>query len=112
MPEHIDHLKKAIEGVIGCCCRHYGTEYVKEEEAGEILWEGFVEVFEIDDYSEASMIYGWTVMDNQCKTHYIGIPKTPLVDSPLAAVRAALASECYPVENRSNAPTTLKAILH
>ena len=54
---------------------------------GKTAWEGDVHVFDLEGNELATEAYAWKVKDA-----IVTVLKTPPVDGPLAAVRAAIAS--------------------
>ena len=59
MSEYIENLGKAIAVMHECRCEHFGTEHVREEHKGELVWEGDVEIFQLDGHPDANIAYGW-----------------------------------------------------
>jgi len=92
MSEYIEELSKAIAAMHECRCEHFGTEHVREEHKGELVWEGDVEVFQLEGHPDANIAYGWGWEADAGGIDYIGILRHPPVESCGDAVRAALAS--------------------
>jgi len=92
MSEYIDNLSKAITAMHKCRCSHFGTEKVKEEFQGKDVWEGDVEIFQLEGHSQANVAYGWGWMDEKEEIQYIGILNLPPIESAKDAVKAAIAS--------------------
>ncbi len=61
---------------------------VHEQFGGETVWEGDVLVFELSGHPTASRCYAWEV-----DGRVTAVLHEPPVDSPRAAVRAAIAAE-------------------
>ncbi len=76
---------EAIQATHGAKARHTGQEHVEEHFEGELVWEGHVHSFTLEDHPTAELAYAF-VMDGDivCVLH------EPPVDSPIAAVRAAI----------------------
>lgn len=91
MSDYINNLTQAITAMHECRCKHFGTEYVREEHNGELVWEGDVEIFHLEGHPEANVAYGWG-WDDDGTVDYIGILNVIPVDSPQNAVKAAIAS--------------------
>ena len=67
---------------------------VKETFEGRTVWEGVVEVFDLIDHSTATRCYAWSyVVDDTEKRRFFAILHQGPVDSPVAAVRAAIVHE-------------------
>ena len=92
MSEYIDNLGKAITAMHECRCSHFGTEKIKEEHDGQIVWEGDVEIFQLQGHADANVAYGWGWEDCHKEIQYIGILNVPPIESAADAVRAAIAS--------------------
>lgn len=95
MSEYIDNLMEAITAMHECRCNHFGTEHVKEEHEGELVWEGDVEIFQLEGHPKANVAYGWGWEDDQKEIQYIGILQVPPVEDAATAVRAAIASSRF-----------------
>jgi len=95
MSEYIEKLTEAISAVHECRCSHFGTEHVKEEHEGEIVWDGDVEIFQLMDHPEANVAYGWGWDTGEGEIAYIGILNLPPIGQARDAVRAAIASGSY-----------------
>ncbi|HEV2289290.1 MAG TPA: hypothetical protein VGR81_10090 [Candidatus Acidoferrales bacterium] len=85
----IDELREAIKRLHGVESRHIESVPVKEMFQGKTVWEGIVEVFELVGHEKASRLYAWIQDVDGKKRHFTVLHVAP-VDSPLAAVRAAI----------------------
>lgn len=63
---------------------------VRETFEGETVWDGVVEVFELVGHPDADRVYAWPYVTDEGRTRIVCILSVPPVDSPLAAVRAAI----------------------
>jgi hypothetical protein len=99
--DYIAQLQAAILNVHGATSRHVETVPVIEEFQGETVWEGEVEVFDID-HPKAKRCYGWgyTVNENQGR-NYVAVLEVPPVTSPQTAVQAAIMSEIKNAKSKS-----------
>ena len=79
---------EAIRNSYGCKATFLGQKAVREQFEGKTVWAGSVLVFELQDHPTAKTCYAWSV-DNRVTTVLHEGP----VDSPEAAVRAAIAAE-------------------
>ena len=75
-----------------CGCSHFGTEHVREEHDGALVWEGDVEIFQLEGHQKANVAYGWGWTGDSDDIQYIGILNVPPVVSATDAVKAAIAS--------------------
>ena len=92
MSEYLENLMEAITAMHECRCNHFGTEHIKEEHEGKDVWEGDVEIFQLEGHPIANVAYGWGWMDDDDEIQYIGILQVPPVEDAITAVRAAIAS--------------------
>jgi len=61
---------------------------------GQTVWEGVVQVFNLIDHPTAKKCYAWSyVVDDTEKRRFFAILHQGPVDSPVAAVRAAIVHE-------------------
>jgi hypothetical protein len=72
---------------------HVESVPVKEEFQGETVWEGVVEVFELIGHPKASRVYAWAHDADGKKKRHIAVLHLAPVDSPQAAVKAAIVQE-------------------
>jgi hypothetical protein len=92
---YIEALQDAIRKTHGCESRHIESVPVKETFRGQTVWEGTVEVFKLVGHKKAKQCYAWghrSGRDDK-ESHYIIVLKIPPIDSPIAAVRASIASD-------------------
>ena len=78
----------AAEQAAGCEVVLVDFVHVIESRRCEVIWEDFVSVFS----SDKGAVYAWTV-EEEPENRHIAVVGTASIDSPLAAVRAWLASE-------------------
>ncbi len=81
-------FQEAIHATHGVQSQLVGRERVSETHKGETIWEGEVLVFTLQGHPTASLCYAWE-MDGQVTAVLHEGP----IDSPLAAVRAAIFAE-------------------
>ena len=90
MSERIDNLKNAVEKACGCKVRHARSSAVIEGFEGEHIWDGVVEVFDLEGHSRAKQCYAFLFAEDGhsvIKT-VLGVPP---VKSELDALRIAIA---------------------
>lgn len=95
MSDYIAELKAAFSKLHGVDAEYVETVPVREEFQGKTVWEGDVEVFEIRGHPKANRAFAWSHVAgaNDQQTNYITVLELPPVDSPQAAVKAAIMSE-------------------
>ena len=58
MSERIENIRKAVEKHAGCRAEHRESVPVTESYLDQIMWEGVVEVFDLDGHPTAKRAYG------------------------------------------------------
>ena len=87
------HLQAAVSELHGAPARHLETVRVREVHAGAVAWEGEVEVFALEGHPQAERCYAWiATLDDGTERTY-AVLHVPPVDSPSAAVRAAIVAD-------------------
>jgi hypothetical protein len=94
MPTDIEALGVSIQKLHGCKSTWVKSEPVKEAFKGQTVWEGIVEIFDLEGHPEATRCYAWSHgLDDSDKRKFFAVLHKGLVDSPQAAVRAAIVAE-------------------
>jgi hypothetical protein len=89
-----DQLREAVESMHGCCATIGGTVLVREEFRGQPVWEGVVHVFELLGHPNANTAYAWSSpIEGSIRRRIFAVLHQPPVDSPQAAVQAAIVAE-------------------
>ena len=90
---YIEELAEVIQHMHGAKATHVESVPVKETHQGQTVWEGVVEVFELQGHAKATHAYAWiSETENKIKQH-VTVLKIPPVVSPITAVRAAIVQE-------------------
>lgn len=94
MKIYLDDLKTTIKKLHGVESTHVETVHVKETHDGKTIWEGDVEVFELQDHPKARKAYAWIHgLDDTKANKHITVLALPPVTSPEAAVKAVIVHE-------------------
>jgi len=94
MPSYIEELRDAIRRLHSVESTHVESVPVKEVFQGKTVWEGIVEVFDLIDHPKAPRLYAWAYeTDNPKRPRHVTVLHVGTVNSPLAAVRAAIIQE-------------------
>lgn len=94
--ERIDRkeLERTIPDLHGSKARWIESSPVKEVFGGEPAWEGVVEVFDLQGHPTSTRCYAWSYrIGHSRKRRFFAVLHERLVNSPQAAVRAAIVSE-------------------
>lgn len=86
---YVDTLTRAIRDLHGCPARHLESVPVHEQFRGETVWEGVVEVFEID-HAQASRCYAWAFAKDDGGSQVVAVLGVPPITDAVAAVRASI----------------------
>lgn len=90
----IDALRDAIRNLHGCDSLHIESVPVTETWDDEVVWDGVVEVFALEDHPTAILAYAWAhEVDDSETRRFVAVLHTGVVGSPEAAVRAAIVAE-------------------
>lgn len=90
----IETLAKAIHDLHGCKAKWVESIPIKETFEGQTVWEGIVQVFDLINHPTAKKCYAWShSIDDSSKRRFYAVLHQHPIDSPQAAVRAAIASE-------------------
>ena len=94
-PGQIEILQQVIRNVHGCESSHLETIHVLETYEGQTVWEGDVEVFELQDAFNGRRCFAWGCVDEHPRKQrrYITVMAAPNVQTAEEAVRASLTSD-------------------
>ncbi|MDX6531260.1 MAG: hypothetical protein QOH41_3550 [Blastocatellia bacterium] len=92
---NIQELQDIIRKLHGTFATHVETVPVKETFKGETVWEGKVEVFDLQDHPKASRVYAWShdTDDPSNPRRHVTVLHLPPATSPLKAVQASIVSD-------------------
>ena len=92
---NIEELQTVIRKLHGSFATHVETVPVKETFQGATVWEGKVEVFDLQDHPKASRVYAWThdTDDPEMPRRSVTVLHIPPATSPLKAVQVSSASD-------------------
>ena len=92
---HIEELRDAIHRLHGGKATHVESVPVKEVFQGQTVWDGIVEVFDLDGHPMTDKVYAWfhdTGEDGRPPSKVTVLHVHPAL-SPVAAVRAFIVQE-------------------
>jgi len=90
----VAQLKEAAERMHGGSATLAQSVAVRETFEGKPVWEGVVHVFDLIGHPTAARAYAWSSpIEGSTKRRFFAVLHQPPVDSPQAAVRAAIVAE-------------------
>ncbi len=87
----IDKIKTAVERTVGGPVTHAGSAPVVETFQGKTVWEGIVEVYNVN-VPPPEVAYGFAV-EGKSGPDYVAVKGVGPINTPLAAVRAWIVSQ-------------------
>jgi len=84
-------LLHAVEVKAACGAIHLHTQPVRLIMDGSTKWNGKVEVYQLKGHPQARLAFGWGYM-SKGKVTYVTVMGVPPLETPLAAVKAFVAS--------------------
>lgn len=89
-----DDLKNAVEKMHACKAALVQSVPINEQYNDESVWRGVVQVFDISGHPTATTAYAWSSpVDGSDNRRIFAVLHIPPIDSPAAAVRAAIVAE-------------------
>lgn len=89
-----EQLKHAVERQHGVRAKLAQTVPVREEFRGLPVWEGTVQVFDLEGHPSATRAYAWSSpIEGSTVRRFFAVLHTGAIKSPLDAVRAAIVAE-------------------
>jgi hypothetical protein len=93
MSVYIDFLAEAIERTHNAKATHIESVPIREEFNGRTVWDGEVEVFDLEDHPNAGRCYAWGFeSDDGTGKQAVAVLVLPPIDGPRRAVQAYIAS--------------------
>src|SRR5882762_2166702 len=90
----VDELQKAVQSMHGGTTTLAQSVPVRETFEGKPVWEGVVHVFDLAGHPTATRAYAWSSpIEGSTKRRFFAVLHQPPVNSPQAAVRAAIVAE-------------------
>ncbi len=89
----IERLQKAILDLHGCKSKHSRSVPLHETFEGETVWQGVVEVFDLENHALAKIAYAWSYKGDDSKIHYVAVLGVSPINSPNDAIRAYVVAE-------------------
>jgi len=91
MSDVLAEITRAVERAVEGPVKHRESVPVVETFRGQTVWEGTVQVYDVDTPPPATA-YGWAA-ESDHGTRYVAVLGKPPVESPITAVRAWIVSQ-------------------
>lgn len=88
--DYIAELQTVILNVHGVAAEYVETIPVHEEFQGRTVWDGEVEVFDLQNHPKAKRAYAWGYSTDDDDRRYVTVLELPPVTSPETAVKASI----------------------
>ena len=89
----IREMQNVIRFQHGCLSTHVASIPLTHQVNGKIVWQGEVEIFDLQDHPIAKRCFAFAGRDSYNKEHLIAVLEHCPVDSPRSAVRAGLVAQ-------------------
>ena len=92
---YIEELTDVIRKLHGAEPRHVETVPIKEMWQGQTVWEGEVEVFDLEGHPKTTRVYAWAheTEDADHSRRHVTVLHIPPATSPRKAVQASIVSD-------------------
>jgi hypothetical protein len=92
---YIEELIDVIRRLHGTEATHVETVPVTESHEGQTVWEGEVEVFDLEDHPKASRVYAWAhdTDDPERPRRHVTVLHVPPATSPRKAVQLSIVKD-------------------
>lgn len=93
-PDELAELQAAIKRLHGCESRHVASVPVNETFKGKPVWQGVVEVFDLEGHAKAKQAFAWKHASGKGDgSRFVAVLAVPPVTTAQDAVRAAVVAE-------------------
>jgi len=89
----LEQLEQAIKDLHGSKSNHASSVTVHETFKGKTVWQGNVEVFELENHPQAKLAYAWAYKGDNGKMYYVAVLGVPPINSADDAVRAYVVTD-------------------
>lgn len=98
-------LQEAIHHLHGCASEFLESVPVKEAFQGKVVWDGEVQVFRLKGHRTSDRCYAWSHSTDGSRRRFLAVLHAPPVDSPRAAVQAAIVADHRARGGQAEGPT-------
>jgi hypothetical protein len=101
--DYLDRLQVAVSQLHNCGAVWRETVPVHELFQGQTVWQGEVEVFDLNGHPKAKRAYGWshTHGSQDEQERFVAVLEIPPVESAVTAVRASIMADAQKRKNKS-----------
>ena len=94
-PDYIARLQVTVSQLHNCGALWRETVPVHEIFNGQTVWQGEVEVFDLNGHPKAKRAYGWSHRHGQNDEgeRFVTVLEIPPVESPVTAVRVSIVAD-------------------
>jgi hypothetical protein len=89
--QRIEQLKQVVERTFQCKARHVASRAVVEGFEGQVVVDGIVDVFDLEQHPKAARCYAFRYLEDDGRVVIKKVLGVPPVDSEVSAVRTAIA---------------------
>ncbi len=90
----IKSLQQAVESLHDCKATYRKKTHISEIYDGELVWEGYVYIFDLEDHPATKIAYAWSSpVEGSSNRRFYAVLHEGLVYSARDAVRAAILNE-------------------
>ena len=93
--DYLARLQVAVSQLHNCGAIHRSTVPVHEMFQGKTVWQGDVEVFDLQDHPKAKRAYAWSHLDGEHdeRERFVAVLEIPPVDSAEKAVQVQIVKD-------------------
>lgn len=93
--DYIARVQVAVSQLHNCGAIWTKTVPVHEVFRGQTVWQGEVEVFDLNGHPKAKRAYAWSHLDgdNDERTRFVAVLEIPPVEDAVTAVRASIMAD-------------------
>jgi hypothetical protein len=93
--DYLATLQVAVSQLHNCGAVWRSTVPVHEVFQGKTVWQGDVEVFDLNGHPKAKRAYAWAHLDGKKdeQTRFVAVLEIPPVESAITAVRASIMAD-------------------
>jgi len=101
--DYLARLQVAVSQLHNCGAVWRSTVPVHEVFNGQTVWQGEVEVFDLNDHPKAKHAYAWSHREGKddAGERFVAVLEIPPIESAVTAVRASILSDAKKRKNQN-----------